>query len=783
VIYRFNNIEINTESFTLSSKEEEIAVEPQVFNVIIYLIENRDRIVSRDDLLDNIWKDRIVSDTSINNHIKSVRKVLGDDGIKQAVIKTIHSRGYQFIAKIEDNSKAIELIEQSYKPKKFRSNMLVLSAFVLLVFVSIKYYQKKELSQAIQNIANYQEISYATFIAQAKRRNELVDMIENRAGEKREMQFEKFFSYYFKKLNNEEKFVFDQIRAMTDIGLYQNNQKILNELNSHPKIFQEIKATKELQQHLSFWINKYHSVFKQREDMCLLYVGVEDDVPYPFEVNNNVKNWLHSKKSIIVGKSTATPDKVSNEAEIFQIEKNQLTQLKTIAVLPFSNTRPDVDTDFLGFALAYQIIGDLTNLDKFTIRPAGSIRKYVDQIIDPLLVGKELQAQYVLNGNYLKEDSVIRLNVELIEVASNKLVWRESMQVNYSNTFSLQDMVAQKVAKGLNVGFRQNSLTDKFKDIPNNALAYEYYLRGISYPFSNQGHKMAVEMLGKSIELDPNYAPAYAHLGNHRRLLEQHGRIVPQRMQNAEWYYKKALEINPQLLEALNNLSAYYTETNRIEEALITTRKMLAINPDSANAHFSLGYIYRYAGMLDQSIQAMEIALKISPNNSRFRSIVATYVSAGKYKEALSKVYLDKGDYGIGYSGIIAFNQENNELAIKQFNKVLAIDADGIWGLIAQVYLAVIHDNKPAGLAALTKMVETNIVDAENYYYFSDFYAMLEEEQSCLDMLERAVNTGYFNYPHISQNHSFDFIHTNPRFIATLKKAKQRHDSFRDKFL
>ena len=344
-------------------------------------------------------------------------------------------------------------------------------------------------------------------------------------------------------------------------------------------------------------------------------------------------------------------------------------------------------------------------------------------------------------------------------------------------------MVSQKVAKGLNTGFRQNFLTDEFKDIPNNALAYEYYLRGIAYPFSNEGHKLAVEMLQKSIQLDGNYAPAYAHLGNHKRLLEQHGRVAPHGMQNTEWYYKKALELNPQLLEALNNLSVYYTETNRIEEAVIIVKKMLKINPNDAQSQFSLGYIYRYAGMLDQSIQAMEIALKISPNNSRFRSIVATYVSAGKYKEALSKVYLDKGDYGIGYSGIIAFNQENNELALQQFNKVLAIDANGIWGLIAQVYIAVIGNDKPTALIALTKMVDTNIVDAENYYYFSDFYAMLGEEQSCLDMLERAVNTGYFNYPHISQNQSFDFIQNNPRFIAALKKAKQRHDSFRDKFL
>ncbi len=613
MIYKFNTIEIDTKNYQLLDKGKEIAVEPQVFNLIVLLIENKQNVVSRDEILDKLWQGRVVSDTSINNHIKSARKVLGDDGRKQQVIKTIHSRGYQFIAEIKTDSASVSANKKIAPIKTF-------------VFIPVL------------------------------------------------------------------------IAVLSLAWLY--------------------------------WYNK------------------ADTKPI-----------------------------------IKLVDTQQTSALEVIAVLPFANTRPDVDTDFLGFALANQIIGDLTNLDKFTIRPAGSIRKYVDQVIDPLLVGKELQAHYVLNGNYLKEDNVIRLNVELIEVSNNKLVWRESMQVDYSNTFALQDMVAQKVAKGLNVNLRQNLFTKKIHDVPNSALAYEYYLRAIAYPFSNQGHMLAVEMLQKSIQLDSNYAPAYAHLGNHRRLLEQHGRVVPYGLENAEWYYNKALELNPELTEAMNNLVSLYTETNRIEQALILVRKMLKVSPNNAQSHFSLGYIYRYAGMLDQAIEEMEKALIISPGNSRFRSIIATYVSAGRYKNALTKVYLDEGDYGLGYSGIIAFNQENNELAIQYFNKVLAIDADGIWGLISQVYLAVIHDNKPAGLAALTKMVDTNIVDAENYFYFSNFYALLGEEQSSLNMLEKAVNTGYFNYPHIFQNQSFDFIQTNPRFIATLKKAKQRHDSFRDKFL
>jgi TolB-like protein/Tfp pilus assembly protein PilF len=117
VIYKFNNIELDTEQYRLLVDNKETSVEPQVFNLIIFLIENKETIVSRDCILNHVWKGRVVSDTSINNHIKSARKVLGDDGTKQQVIKTIHSRGYQFVAQLNeanklDNEKPLPLLNK-----------------------------------------------------------------------------------------------------------------------------------------------------------------------------------------------------------------------------------------------------------------------------------------------------------------------------------------------------------------------------------------------------------------------------------------------------------------------------------------------------------------------------------------------------------------------------------------------------------------------------------------------------------------------------------------------
>ncbi len=106
MIYKFNNTVLDTEKYILLTDGNEIPVEPQVFNLIIFLIENSNKIVSREELLDHVWLGRVVSDTSINNNIKSARKVLGDDGTKQQVIKTIHSRGYQFVATLNPSKES-----------------------------------------------------------------------------------------------------------------------------------------------------------------------------------------------------------------------------------------------------------------------------------------------------------------------------------------------------------------------------------------------------------------------------------------------------------------------------------------------------------------------------------------------------------------------------------------------------------------------------------------------------------------------------------------------------
>jgi DNA-binding winged helix-turn-helix (wHTH) protein/TolB-like protein/tetratricopeptide (TPR) repeat protein len=98
--YRVAEFVIDTTQFQITSGSTDVSVEPKVFDLLVYLIENRMRLVTRDELFEKIWAGREVSDTTLSNHIKSARKTLGDNGDLQLVIKTIRGRGYQFVAEV-----------------------------------------------------------------------------------------------------------------------------------------------------------------------------------------------------------------------------------------------------------------------------------------------------------------------------------------------------------------------------------------------------------------------------------------------------------------------------------------------------------------------------------------------------------------------------------------------------------------------------------------------------------------------------------------------------------
>src|SRR5918994_1187265 len=113
MMFRFADHELDLRRHELRRRGEVVHIEPQVFDLLVFLLRNRDRIVSKDEILDAVWDGRIVSEAALSSRINAARKALGENGTDQNLIRTVHKRGFRFLAGVregpEDTSVKLEL--------------------------------------------------------------------------------------------------------------------------------------------------------------------------------------------------------------------------------------------------------------------------------------------------------------------------------------------------------------------------------------------------------------------------------------------------------------------------------------------------------------------------------------------------------------------------------------------------------------------------------------------------------------------------------------------------
>ena len=155
---------------------------------------------------------------------------------------------------------------------------------------------ERDLRSAVTALGEQLQQSWTTFVAQCNRRDKLHEKITGRTGFS-ELQYELFFFDNFDKLTGLERFEFDQIRALTD-NLQAANSRSLAVLNENPELFSMLPSAQKLKQHLNFWLNKYDRVFLKTPQMCVLYTGVEDAVPFPAGMDQEIDDWLSTHKGV-----------------------------------------------------------------------------------------------------------------------------------------------------------------------------------------------------------------------------------------------------------------------------------------------------------------------------------------------------------------------------------------------------------------------------------------------------------------------------------------------------
>ena len=457
-------------------------------------------------------------------------------------------------------------------------------------------------------------------------------------------------------------------------------------------------------------------------------------------------------------------------------------QPRTLAILPFQNLKLDPQTDFLGFSLADALITRLAYVHALNVRPSTSVDKYRNQSIDPQRAAAELQVETLLTGNYIKDGDELRIAVQLIDSKSNKILWRDSMDVKYDKLLSVEDRVSQEIVSGLELNISPLEADHLKPSAPMDARAYEYYLRGVDY-YSLSDFQAAIDVLQKAAAIAPGYAQTWVELGRAEETqasLHAGGRAL---YQNAQEAYEQAIALNPSLVEPRIYMGNLFTDTGRVEQAVPILRAALATSPNNAAAHWELGYAYRFGGMLAQSIEEGEKARGFDPQVKINSSAMNAYLYTGQYDKFVQSLPANNSVYVLFYRGFVAYHQQQWHEAADDFNRAYELDPTLLPAQVGKALsLAIAHQNAQ-GLALLRKteatITEGGVTDSELVYKVAQAYAVLGDKASALHMFQHAVRGGFFCYPYFQRDPLLDAIRHEPGFEQQMEEARRRHEEFK----
>ena len=458
---------------------------------------------------------------------------------------------------------------------------------------------------------------------------------------------------------------------------------------------------------------------------------------------------------------------------------------RSLAILPLQNLKRDPANDFLGFSLADAVITKLDYVSSLTVRPSTAVEKYRNQVIDIQKVAADLSVDTLLTGSFIRDGDDLRITYQLIDAKTEKIVGRGTIDLKYDKLLRVQDNVAQQIIQGLQLNLSPSEADSIKPDAPINPLAYEYYLRGVDH-HSKHNFPLAIKMLEKSTEIDPSYAPAWAYLGasyTSDAAFEFGGRDQYRRAQAA---YERALAIQPSQLDAHIFLANLLVDTGKVEQAVPLLRDALKTYPNQAAVHWELGYAYRFAGMLNESVAECERARQLDPLVKANGSVLNTYLYLGNYDKFLRSLP-DQNDsaFILFYRGFGEYYQNNWEQAAKDFDRANELDPS-LYAQIGKAFSDSIAHRDSDGLEILRgledKIGERGVGDPEAMYKISQAYSVLGDKTSALRVLRRSIDGGFFCYPYFTTDPLLNGLRNDPEFTALLNVAHQRHEAFRSKF-
>jgi len=638
IVYEFGEYRFNADNrrlFRLPAGEL-VHLQPKAAELLLFLLINRERVLTKNELLDTVWEDNFVEESNLSQTIFVLRKALHETSKEPHFILTIPNQGYQFIAQVKEIHAEDNILEEVF------------------------------LSDASEIPSSKIEIQDSRF-----------------------------------KIQNSE----------------------------------ELRTKDKGQRTKLIWLAAISLIL-------LIALGAY---------------WFYPK---------AKPA--------------GLSEIKTMAILPFEDLSEGQTEKYLGMSLADALANKFSGLKQITVRPTRTVLKYTESREDAVKIGRELQVDAVLDGRIQRVGERIRINVQLIRTADNATIWTDVFDDEFTNFFAVQDSISQKVVQSLAL-----KLDDKEREIFNrhnteNAEAYQDYLRGRYFLNKriNDNLPKAVMYFEQAIKKDPNFALAYSGLANcHSIMPEYAATSTLESYPLARKYALKALELNEEIGEAhalLGLITA--NQTGFSAETEKQFRRAIELDPNFVNARRWLAINFSAQKRYDEALAELKKASELDPLSAIVMINTAqTYKEQGNYDaaiEQLNKALTFDPNFAITHDELARVLYKKGLFAEALIHSQKAVDlSDRLHTLLVTLCEIYIKLGERGKALEVIKELEEKYQSAASYY-IAMLYAEYGDREKMYAWLERAIKEKPRDLHELKDEPNFAPYRNEPRFQDLVRRIE-----------
>jgi len=462
-----------------------------------------------------------------------------------------------------------------------------------------------------------------------------------------------------------------------------------------------------------------------------------------------------------------------------------LTGQESIAVLPFKILSSPVENtadEYLGIGLTDALITRLSNVQRLIVRPTSSVLRYRGAGIDPLLAGRDLSVNFIVDGSLRRVGERLRVTAQLLNVSEGATRWSEEFDEDSTDVLQIEDSISEQVATALLPQLSIDEQRQLSKRGTHRVEAFESYLRGRYYwnSYTESGLAKALECYNHAIKLDPNYALAYTGIADYYNWLGVFGvKPFAETSAAAKEAATKAIDLDSTSAEAYSALG-FATVCYNFDWAAAEGQHRLAINlnPNYATGHNWYGFHLTMTGRFDEALREMLRARELDPlSPSIMQSLGWTYYQARRFKEAITtfQSMLDTAPdlaYGLATYSWALRHAGKAEEAVEAAEKALRLSSGGQFfvAVTGAAYAAAgRNSNARATLEQLREMSATAYVSP---YHRALIHVHLGEREQALQLLVEAaaINEGWLVW--LAVEPQFDSLRAEPAFAEILTKTR-----------